>query len=58
MATKVGVVGAGGMLQYHAAGFRAAGAEIVAREAGADAAGLAFDALRRATELSASSEGV
>ncbi|MDE0826051.1 MAG: Gfo/Idh/MocA family oxidoreductase [Akkermansiaceae bacterium] len=30
MATKVGVVGAGGMLQYHAAGFRAAGAEIVA----------------------------
>lgn len=30
MATKVGVIGAGGMLQYHAAGFRRAGAEIVA----------------------------
>ncbi|MEO8614109.1 MAG: Gfo/Idh/MocA family oxidoreductase [Luteolibacter sp.] len=30
MATKVGVIGAGGMLQYHAAGFRQAGAEIVA----------------------------
>ncbi len=30
MATKVGVIGAGGMLQYHAAGFKQAGAEIVA----------------------------
>ena len=30
MSIKVGVIGAGGMLQYHAAGFRAAGAEIVA----------------------------
>ncbi len=30
MATKIGIIGAGGMLQYHAAGFRAAGAEIVA----------------------------
>ncbi len=30
MSTKVGVIGAGGMLQYHAAGFRLAGAEIVA----------------------------
>ena len=30
MSTKVGVIGAGGMLQYHAAGFRQAGAEIVA----------------------------
>ena len=30
MATKVGVIGAGGMLQYHAAGFRQAGAEIIA----------------------------
>jgi predicted dehydrogenase len=30
MAIKVGVIGAGGMLQYHAAGFRQAGAEIVA----------------------------
>ena len=29
MATKIGIVGAGGMLQYHAAGFRQAGAEIV-----------------------------
>jgi predicted dehydrogenase len=30
MAIKVGIIGAGGMLQYHAAGFRQAGAEIVA----------------------------
>ena len=30
MAIKVGVIGAGGMLQYHAAGFRQAGAEVVA----------------------------
>ena len=30
MSTKVGIIGAGGMLQYHAAGFRAAGADIVA----------------------------
>ena len=30
MTTKVGIIGAGGMLQYHAAGFRQAGAEIVA----------------------------
>jgi predicted dehydrogenase len=30
MSIKVGVIGAGGMLKYHAEGFRAAGAEIVA----------------------------
>lgn len=30
MSTKVAVIGAGGMLQYHAAGFQEAGAEIVA----------------------------
>lgn len=30
MATKVGIIGAGGMLQYHAEGFRQGGAEIVA----------------------------
>ena len=30
MSTKVGIIGAGGMLQYHAAGFRAACADIVA----------------------------
>lgn len=30
MPTKVAIIGAGGMLQYHAAGFQAAGAEIVA----------------------------
>ncbi|MCF7785526.1 MAG: Gfo/Idh/MocA family oxidoreductase [Prosthecobacter sp.] len=30
MAIKVGVIGAGGMLQYHSAGFRQAGAELVA----------------------------
>lgn len=28
--TKIGIIGAGGMLRYHAAGFRSAGAEIVA----------------------------
>ena len=30
MATKVGVIGAGGMLQYHAPGFRQGGCELVA----------------------------
>ena len=30
MPTKVAIIGAGGMLQYHAAGFQLAGAEIVA----------------------------
>ena len=30
MSIKVGVIGAGGMLQYHSAGFRLAGADIVA----------------------------
>ena len=30
MPTKVAVIGAGGMLQYHAAGFKEAGAEIIA----------------------------
>ncbi|MFP6887180.1 MAG: Gfo/Idh/MocA family oxidoreductase, partial [Opitutales bacterium] len=30
MATKAGIIGAGGMLQYHAAGFREAGADIIA----------------------------
>lgn len=30
MSTKVGVIGAGGMVRYHIAGFKAAGAEIVA----------------------------
>ena len=30
MPTKVAVIGAGGMLQYHAAGFKEAGAELVA----------------------------
>jgi predicted dehydrogenase len=30
MSIKIGVVGAGGMLKYHAAGFRSAGAEIIA----------------------------
>ena len=36
MSTKVGIIGAGGMLQYHAAGFRAAGADIVAMSRSAD----------------------
>lgn len=30
MKTKLGIIGAGGMLQYHAAGFRQAGAELIA----------------------------
>jgi predicted dehydrogenase len=30
MSTKIGIIGAGGMLRYHAAGFRSAGAQIVA----------------------------
>ncbi len=30
MSTKVAIIGAGGMAQYHIAGFRQAGAEIVA----------------------------
>ncbi|MEM9160712.1 MAG: Gfo/Idh/MocA family oxidoreductase, partial [Verrucomicrobiota bacterium] len=30
MSTKVGIIGAGGMAQYHIAGFRQAGAEILA----------------------------
>ena len=30
MTTKVGIIGAGGMLQYHAAGFQKAGAKIIA----------------------------
>src|SRR5436189_287846 len=30
MSIKVGIIGAGGMLQYHAAGFRQAGAELIA----------------------------
>jgi len=30
MATKIGIVGAGGMVEYHADGFKAAGAELVA----------------------------
>jgi predicted dehydrogenase len=30
MSVKIGIIGAGGMLRYHAAGFRSAGADIVA----------------------------
>ena len=30
MSKKIGIIGAGGMLQYHAAGFRAGGGELVA----------------------------
>jgi len=30
MATKVGVIGAGGMAEYHIQGFRQAGAEVFA----------------------------
>ena len=32
MATKVGIIGAGGMVGYHIQGFKQAGAEIVAIE--------------------------
>ena len=28
MAKKIGIIGAGGMLQYHAAGFKAAGGQL------------------------------
>jgi len=48
MSVKIGIIGAGGMLRYHAAGFRSAGAEIVAL------ADLNEDAARRA----AAREGV
>ncbi|HRE82015.1 MAG TPA: Gfo/Idh/MocA family oxidoreductase [Opitutaceae bacterium] len=44
MSIKVGIIGAGGMLRYHAAGFRAAGADVVAV---ADANG---EAAKRASE--------
>ena len=30
MSKKIGIIGAGGMLQYHAAGFRAGGADLIA----------------------------
>jgi predicted dehydrogenase len=30
MSIKIGIIGAGGMSRYHAAGFRKAGAEIIA----------------------------
>ncbi|MGY8643193.1 MAG: Gfo/Idh/MocA family protein, partial [Verrucomicrobiales bacterium] len=30
MATKVGIIGAGGMVSYHIAGFKKAGAEVIA----------------------------
>lgn len=44
MSTKVAIVGAGGMLQYHAAGFLEAGAEIVAiADMNADAAAKAAE---------------
>ena len=47
MTIKIGVIGAGGMLQYHAAGFRAAGAEILAicdmNQAAAKKAAQAYD---------------
>ena len=45
MATKAGIIGAGGMLQYHAAGFREAGADIIAVcDLNKDAADAANDA--------------
>ncbi len=44
MSIKVGIIGAGGMLRYHAAGFRAAGAEIVG------VADANIDAAKRAAE--------
>ena len=68
MATKVGIIGAGGMLQYHAGGFRAGGADIVAicdvNEAAAgnpallnqDPQGEGWLVRLKASDLSASSE--
>jgi predicted dehydrogenase len=47
MSKKIGIIGAGGMLQYHAAGFRAGGAELVAicdmNEAAAQKAAKEYD---------------
>ena len=44
MATKIAIVGAGGMLEYHAAGFLKAGAEIVG------IADVSLDAAKQAAE--------
>jgi len=48
MSIKVGIIGAGGMLRYHAAGFRSAGAEIVA----------VADANHEAAKKAAAREGI
>ena len=48
MSIKIGIIGAGGMLQYHVAGFRSAGAEIVALA----------DVNKAAAEKSAAREGI
>ena len=45
MATKVGIIGAGGMVDYHIKGFRNAGAEVVA------IADKAIGAAKRVAEL-------
>ena len=40
MSTRIGIIGAGGMANYHIPGFRAAGAEVVAiADVNRDAAG-------------------
>lgn len=55
MSTQVGVIGAGGMLQYHAAGFREAGAEVVAvcdmNHAAADAAAKEYGVAQTFTDV-------
>jgi len=55
MSVKVGVIGAGGMLKYHAAGFRQAGAEITSV---ADAAPGAAARAAKALDIAASFESV
>jgi predicted dehydrogenase len=55
MSVKVGVIGAGGMLKYHAAGFRQAGAEITAV---ADAAPGAAARAAKAMDIPSSFEAV
>ena len=56
MTQKIGIIGAGGMLQYHAPGFKAGGAEIVAicdmnQEAASQTADAAGDGTTTSTVL-------
>ena len=48
MATKIGIIGAGGMARYHIDGFRKAGAEVVAMaDVSVDAATVSANDLKR-----------